>query len=128
MEMKILQIIFGVAIALFAGTCGMVANSQGFGPEGPTFEAFLGVFLMHMIMSFIFSLVFKYWKIALLLSWGSVFTSLAMFLWAIKNKADVNYVVWGFSGLVIVPIICILFGYLGSKVRFKLLADSNKKR
>jgi hypothetical protein len=114
--MKILKIIFSVAIALVAGLFGIVANSSDFGPEGPTFESFFIVFLFYMFMSFIFGLAFKYWKIAILISWGSVFTSLFMFFVAIGKKAEVSYVAFYFAGLVIVPLICLIFGYFGSKV------------
>jgi hypothetical protein len=115
--MKILKIILSVAVALVAGLFGIVANSSDFGPEGPSLESFLIVLLFYLIISFIFGLAFKYWKFAVLSSWGSVFTSLFMFFMAIDKKAGVNYIAFYFTGLVIVPVICLLFGYLGSKVR-----------
>ena len=118
--MKILKIIFSVVIAFVAGFSGIAANSSDFGPEGPTFESFLALSLFYMIVSLIFGLAFKYWKISILSSWGSVFTSSFMFFAAIDKKLDVSYVAFYFTGLVIVPLVCLLFGYLGSKLRFKL--------
>lgn len=115
--MKILKIIFSAAIALVAGLFAVVANSSDFGPEGLAFESFLIVLLFCTIISFILGLAFKTWKIALLSSWGSVFTSLFMLFVAIDKRADVSYVAFYFTGLVIVPVVCLLFGYLGSKVR-----------
>ena len=119
--MKILKIIFSVVIAFVAGFSGIAANSSDFGPEGPTFESFLALSLFYMIVSLIFGVAFKYWKISILSSWGSVFTSSFMFFVAINKKMDLSYGAFYFTGLVIVPLICLLFGYLGSKLRFKLI-------
>jgi len=119
--MKILKIIFSILISFLAGFMGIAANSSDFGPEGPTFESFWVVLLFYMIVSLIIGIVaFKYWKISILSSWGSVFTSSFMFFAAINKKLDVSYVAFYFTGLVIVPLVCLLFGYLGSKLRFKL--------
>ena len=118
--MKILKIIFSIVISFLVGFMGIAANSSDFGPEGPTFESFLALSLFYMIVSLIFGLAFKYWKISILCSWGSVFTSSFMFFAAIDKKLDVSYVAFYFTGLVIVPLACLLFGYLGSKLRFKL--------
>ena len=120
--MKILKIIFSVVIAFVAGFFGIAANSSDFGPEGPTFESFLTLLLFYMLVSLIIGVAFKYWKISILSSWGSVFTSSFMFFVAIDKKADVSYVAFYFTGFVIVPLICLLFGYLGSKLRFKLVS------
>ena len=120
--MKILKIIFSVVIVLVASLVGIVANSSDFGPEGPTFKSFLIVILFYMIVSFILGIILKYWKIAILSSWGSVLTSSFMFFAAIDKKEDVSYVAFYFKGLLIVPLICLLFGYLGSKLRFKFVS------
>ena len=119
--MKILKIIFSIVISFLVGFMGIAANSSDFGPEGPPFESFWVVLLFYMIVSLIIGIVaFKYWKISILSSWGSVFTSSFMFFAAIDKKLDVSYVAFYFTGLVIVPLACLLFGYLGSKLRFKL--------
>ena len=120
--MKILKIIFSIVISFLVGFMGIAANSSDFGPEGPTFESFLALSLFYMIVSLIFGLAFKYWKISILCSWGSVFTSSFMFFAAINKKMDLSYGAFYFTGLVIVPLICLLFGYLGSKLRFKLVS------
>ena len=114
---------FSVAIALIAGVFGILANSSEFGPVGPPNKTFLFVIEFYVIVSLITgALAGKYWKISILSSWGSVFTSSFMFFVVIDKKADVGYVAFYFTGLVIVPLICLLFGYLGSKLRFKLVS------
>ena len=119
--MKILKIIFIAVIVLVVGMVGITANSSDFGPEGPTFEPFCIVLLFYIIVSLIIGIVaFKYWKISILSSWGFVITSPFMFFAAINNKLEIRYIAFYFTGFVIVPLICILFGYLGSKLRFKL--------
>ena len=115
--MKIIGIILSVVIAFVAGFFGFVANSSDFGPEGPTFDSFLFIIIFYMIVSLIIGFaIFKFWKISILSSWGSVFTGLFMFPIAI-NKGDVRYAAFYFTGLFIVPLICLLFGYLGSILR-----------
>ena len=117
--MKILRIIFSVVIALIAGVFGIVANSSEFGPEGPPFDSFLLVIGIYVIGSLIIgALARKYWKISMLSSWGSVFTGFFMFVRAI-DIGHVRYAAFYFTGLVIVPLICFLFGYLGSMVSSK---------
>jgi len=112
--MKILRIIFSAVIALVAGVFGIVANSSEFGPAGPAFESFLVVFAFYVIVSWIIgALASKYWIISILSSWGSVFTGFFMFRRAV-DLGHVRYAAFYFTGLVIVPLICLLFGHLGS--------------
>jgi hypothetical protein len=117
--MKILRIIFSVVIALVAGVFGIVANSSDFGPEGPPFDSFLLVIAIYVMCSlFIGALARKYWKISILSSWGSAFTGFFMFVRA-TDIGHARYAAFYFTGLVIVPLICLLFGYLGSMVSSK---------
>ena len=125
--MKILGIIFRVVIVFviifIAGMVGLTANSSDFGEEGPPFDTFEFILLFYMIVSLIIGIVaFKYWKISILSSWGFVITSPFMFFAAIDKKEDVRYVAFYFTGFVIVPLICLLFGYLGSILGSKLVS------
>jgi len=113
--------IFGVVIALAAGFVGLVANSSEFGPVGPSFDSFSFLIGFYVVVSLIIGfLAGKYWKITILSSWGSVLTGLPMFLVAL-DKGPVRYTAYYFTGFIIVPLICLLFGYLGSILSFKLV-------
>jgi hypothetical protein len=107
---------FSVAIALIAGVFGIVANSSEFGPTGPPNKTFLFVIVFYVIVSLINgAFAGKSWKISILSSWGSVLTGFLMFVVAIE-KGHVRYAVFYFTGFVIVPLTCLLFGYLGSRI------------
>ena len=114
--MRILLLFFPVVITLLAGFFGLAANSSDFGPEGPTLEPFVLVIGFYVVVSlFVGFLAGKYWIISILSSWGCALTGLPMFLVGIE-KGHVRYAVFYFTGFVIVPLICLLFGYLGSRI------------
>ena len=115
---------FSVAIALIAGVFGILANSSEFGPVGQPNKTFLFVIEFYVIVSLITgALAGKYWKISILSSWGSVLTGFLMFVVAIeKGPGPVRYAAFYFTGLIIVPLICLLFGYLGSILGSKLVS------
>ena len=116
-----LGFIFSFVIALVGGFFGLVANGADFGIEGPTLQPFVLVIGFYVIVSLMIGvLAGKYWKISILSSWGSVLFGFPGFLVAIE-KGHVRYAAYYFTGLFIVPLICLLLGYSGSILSPKLV-------
>jgi hypothetical protein len=128
--MKILRIGLCVLIALVTGSIGCIGYFSDFGPEESTFDRLLFIFLLYTIVCLIIGAVAnkywgavanKYWKISILSSWGPVFMGGLIFFGCIF-QGRISCAAFHFTGLVIVPLISLLFGYLGSMLSFKLVS------
>jgi hypothetical protein len=120
--MKILRISLCVLIALVTGSIGCMGYFSDFGPEESTFDRLLFIFLLYTIVCLIIGAVAsKYWKISILSSWGPVFMGGLIFFGCIF-QGRISCAAFHFTGLVIVPLISLLFGYLGSMLSFKLVS------
>jgi len=118
--LKGLGIILGVGIALVTGIYGFMAYYADFALEESYFDRLLFVFKFYIIANFIIGTITReHWKISILSSWGSVLMGGLGILAAI-SKGSVSIAAFALVGLVILPVISLLFGYLGSMFSFKL--------
>jgi hypothetical protein len=91
------------------------------GPEKSLNERLLVIFPLYTIASLLIgALASTAWKIAVLSSWASFFMGGAIFLGGILG-GDISTATFGFTGFVILPLISLLFGYLGSRLSSELV-------
>ena len=118
--MKGLGIVLGVGIAFVTGIFGFMAYYADFALEESYFDRLFFIFKLYIIANFIIgNITREHWKISILSSWGSVLMGGLGILAAI-SKGSASIAAYALVGLVILPLISLSFGYLGSIFSFKL--------
>ena len=114
-----------IILALATSAIGLNEYFSDYGLLGLSFfDRLLVIFLLYPIACLIIGAIAReFWKISLLSSFGPVFVGGMIFFssineWRIREAA---FYAFYFSGLVIVPLISFLFGYLGAWLSFKLV-------